>query len=242
MRILRPVLKTLQSHVYLLTGYGAAPAGMAADGEAAGAVFLPLSALLPGLVSMLLATVLIEGGAAMTALAAGLAVLAALGGAARLRAVHALFPARWAAAGTGAAAAAVLLLEFAALYDAAMYAGMGFSPRAFLYMPVAASLAMLAESSVAVAEGKGEGSIHRPFSGVKGWHLLLGSALTLLVMLPGLGAQALVFTALAVLTGAVAAVALKKRRENSAYVAALAAELAFTVVFALLNGRAVIYR
>lgn len=228
----------IRSLVYNYTGFGKKPEGFSAESEALAAVFMPAAALTVGTVSVALVSIVRLTGLFAGAVVAGLAVMAVFGGMRRFKAVSSLFAPEGRAAGTAAATVLVLTFEVFAIYETAMYKVNTIIYPALLYLPVAGAVAMLSAASAT----KPEESPGMPLSAVKGWHMILASALAFVLMLPEFGLISLAFVASSVLAGSLTALAMQRRSERgeAVYLAAVAAELLFLLLLILLE-RPVVY-
>lgn len=230
--------QAVASLFHLFTGLGKSVA-LPAETEAAAAVFLPLLGLLAGLLAALAAFIFLSFLPSAAGAVAGLAVLAALGGYARMRAVAGLFGAETRAAGIAVFSLLVLLFEVFVLTELANNPGTFTIYPVLIYMPVVSAVAMLSAASAMKADDSRGISL----SGVKGWHMLLASLLAFVLMLPGFWLSALAFAATSVLAGALTALTMRNSRnkEAAAFLAAIVSELLFLIVLMILRGRPVIY-
>jgi cobalamin synthase len=227
----------VRSLFHTFTGYGKRPEGGPEAGDALAAVFLPLMALAAGAAAALVVWLFRLCGLYLASMAAGIAALAALGGARRMKAVSSLFSEPMKAAGTVVAGVLVLLFQTFAIYESSMYRATADVYLAMLYLPVAGAAAMLAAASVMKEECAGT-----MFAAVKGGHMLLGCLLAFVLMLPAFGFKSLAFVAAPVLAGPAMALALRRRGGGETpYVAAVAGEILFLILLALLRGPVIYY-
>lgn len=228
----------VRSLFHNFTGIGKKPEGLAPESEALAAVFLPLAGFAAGLAAAGTAALAGKCGLIAASAVAGLAVLTVFGGFRQIAAAASLFSERNRAAGAAATAVLTMLFEAFAIYEAAAYNVNTLIFPALLYLPVAWAVGMAAAASAV----KAEDAPGAPFAEAKGWNMLLACALAFALMAPEFGLLSLIFVASSVLAGAVAALAMgKKRGGEAAYVGALASGLLYCLLFMLTSRPIVFY-
>lgn len=238
MGFLKRLWESVKFLLQMRTGLGRKPEALSEAGEAAAAVFLPLAGVIIGFAAAIVAVVFQSFGFHNVYVVLGLAVLALLGGVRQFASSAKLIGGNGFSAGSAFAAALIVLFEATALIDIGSMRGTGTACNTLLYLPVPGVLAMLSAASA-----MGEPDERLPLSGVKALHLVLGSLLAFVLMLPQYGMLSLLLVAVAVLSGAVMALLAGKKqyRAEALYAAALVSELLFLVIMLLTAKSNIIY-
>ncbi len=239
MKALAAIWGVIRSLFQIQTGIGRHHDQPHGEWSAYAIVFLPVAGFAVGFASMLAAALFQTLNVAYLPALAGVAVLAALGGARQADAIVSIRRGKQAQPGGAMMIVALttLFLVFG-LNGLQNPRGSYFIGIALLYMPSIGSLAMIAAASILP-----ESPDHERLSSSKGVHLLLASALSLVLLLPAFGVAALAYMGVGVLAGSLTALisGRKEFRAELLYAAAAFAQLAFLLLLLLGNPPVVYY-